>query len=372
MNLFIIVFFLLWPFFSIFAEFSYLYKSSEGLLMGDAYTAVADDETTLFYNPAALGRHKGLSLNPINTATNLSDVLKKNARKLEFQGHPRYKNWPKSPERIAQRILNIPFHVSAKSAPGMKIENFGMSLFYNSTITSVLENSIHPNLNFRYIYDRGFIIGNAFIFGPKGDQTSFGMSIKHINREGLQNRFDLFGPLLIRLAKNSNSYKSMQEGLGYAKGKGWGADIGVEKVMDLPRGRLVLGASLLDVGEIHFKTIEGKYSVPRQRSSLNLGAAFSRKHLLLHYTFSADYKNAIDPMKSKKSKLSIGSRFKFPLLSIYLGRNGGYSTYGIGFNLFIFQFQFGFYSVETAYDYKQREGERGLLFFRLFSRNFNF
>ena len=32
--------------------------------MGDAFTAVADDEMTLFYNPAALGRHRGVSIIP--------------------------------------------------------------------------------------------------------------------------------------------------------------------------------------------------------------------------------------------------------------------------------------------------------------------
>lgn len=42
-------------------EVNYLARSPRALLMGDAYTAIADDEFTLFYNPAALGRNKGVS-----------------------------------------------------------------------------------------------------------------------------------------------------------------------------------------------------------------------------------------------------------------------------------------------------------------------
>ena len=44
------------------AEFKYLDRSEEGLLMGDAYTTLADDESVLFYNPAALGRNEHLTI----------------------------------------------------------------------------------------------------------------------------------------------------------------------------------------------------------------------------------------------------------------------------------------------------------------------
>ena len=38
------------------SEVRYMARSPKGMLMGDAFTAIADDEYTLFYNPAALGR----------------------------------------------------------------------------------------------------------------------------------------------------------------------------------------------------------------------------------------------------------------------------------------------------------------------------
>ena len=50
-------------------------RSARGLLMGDAYTAIADDEFTLYYNPALLARHENFSFNPINPAITVTNAL---------------------------------------------------------------------------------------------------------------------------------------------------------------------------------------------------------------------------------------------------------------------------------------------------------
>ena len=43
-------------------EVYYTLRSPKALLMGDAYTTLAEDDYTLFYNPAILARHSGFSL----------------------------------------------------------------------------------------------------------------------------------------------------------------------------------------------------------------------------------------------------------------------------------------------------------------------
>ena len=78
-------------------EFRYLARSPRALLMGDAYTAVADDEYTLFYNPAALGRHKGVHISTINPKIELPDVFSKNLGRMKFSMDGKYKDWPKEP-----------------------------------------------------------------------------------------------------------------------------------------------------------------------------------------------------------------------------------------------------------------------------------
>jgi hypothetical protein len=97
----------------IFAQEShYLRRSPRGILMGDAYTAVADDEYTLFYNPAALGRHKGISVYFIDPEVSATNVLGE---------MDRFKNFPKrDAAAIADRIIGLLFIWVLEHFPGLK------------------------------------------------------------------------------------------------------------------------------------------------------------------------------------------------------------------------------------------------------------
>src|SRR6218665_1805616 len=100
-------------------EVSYIGRSPRAQLMGDAYTAVADDEYTLFYNPAALGRNKGVSFTPINPSFGGTNALKDTDK---------FKDFPKNdPSAIADRILNYPVSVQASVFPGLKMSSFGFN-----------------------------------------------------------------------------------------------------------------------------------------------------------------------------------------------------------------------------------------------------
>lgn len=117
-------------------EFRYLARSPRALLMGDAFTAVADDEYTLFYNPAAMGRHNGIHVTPINPRIELPDVLSKNVTRMKFSIDGKYKDWPKEPVGIVDRILGTPLHLGASIAPTIKFENFAFT-WLNSTTTDL-------------------------------------------------------------------------------------------------------------------------------------------------------------------------------------------------------------------------------------------
>ena len=357
--------------FGSFANFSYLRRSPEGVLMGDAYTAVADDENTLFYNPAALGRHKGVTLVPLNPSVFVTDVFKKDRKRWDATIDERYEDLPESPEGIANRIVGTPLHIYGSLSPSIKMEHFGFSVLVANKAEMILENSIHPALDIDYRLDQGFIFGYAFPLNPS---TFLGIAAKNIHRRGLQGSFDLFDTELIRLTEDTSDYKDIIYDLGYAKGKAWGVDIGLEHIIKRPgEGQFVLGTSFLNVGEMHFREEDGRDGrIPDQESSLNFGVSYlSSRSLLFEYALALDYKNAIDPIGSTTSKLSIGTRFSLPLLTAYLGYNGGHFSYGIGFDIAFVKIVAGFYGVETGYRYKQREGKRAVVLVNLFEGNFD-
>lgn len=352
---------------SVHAEFSYLGRSPEGLLMGDAYTAVADDENTLFYNPAALGRHQGVTIVPLNPTIGVTDVLDKNLSLGEFELglDSRFKNFPKEPEAIADRILGIPLYLQLGASPVIKMQHFGINFFANSKTSMQLENAIHPTLDVDYRLDRGVTLGYAFTMGKgkkgtSGSQTSLGVGLKTMNRQGLDGKFDLTGTQLLTIVENSDSYKTIRRNLGYSKGSGVGFDIGAEQTFYMGNSMLNFGTSLLDIGDTSFSKSEGIGEIPDQDMSLNFGTAYSQDFKIFDYTLAMDYSNAIDASTAAMSKLKLGARARFPFVNVYWGWNAGYISWGLGLDIFLFKINVGFYGVELGPAYKQKEGKRAV------------
>lgn len=357
------------------AEFSYLGRSAEGSLMGDAYTAVADDENTLFYNPAALSRHSGVSLQFINPDFELPDVLDKNVKQMKFGLDGRFEDFPKTAEGITERVLGIPVFFQVGGTPTVKMQHFAFSLFANNKTSMVLENAVYPNLNIDYRYDRGFIMG--YSHNLKGNykspsQFSIGASIKHVKRDGLKGRYDLFGTELLQIINSASGYKEIRRSLGYTQGDGWGFDVGAEQVFRMPGSLLVFGLSILDVGDTKFKKDNSAYrDIQPQEMSVNLGTSYSMDFKIFDATFSADYSNIIDARTPFASKIKLGSRLRLPLLSVYGGWNGGYVSYGVGFDLLFMNLKVGFYGTEIGSAYKEKESERIVFALTLLDMHFD-
>ncbi|MCF8060342.1 MAG: hypothetical protein K9K67_13655 [Bacteriovoracaceae bacterium] len=352
------------------AAFSYLNRSAEGLLMGDAFTAVADDEMTLFYNPAALGRNRGVSIVPLKPNFVLPDVLDKDLSfdNPSFGISDRFKNFPTDPAPIADRILGYPVYLEVGAAPAVKVMNFGFNLFAVSKTSMDVQNAIHPVLDVSYRLDRGFILGYAFTGGngakgknPQGSTTSFGIGAKTMNRQGLDNTFDLFGTSLLDIIQNSDNYKTIRKNLGYSKGSGIGFDLGFEYNYYTGPTRYTFGISWLDIGDTSFTKEEGLVDVPDQNQSINLGTSFNQDFGLFDYTLAADYSNLVDATTPALSKLKLGVRARMPILSGYLGYNGGYASWGLGVNIFFLELRVGFYGIELGQKYRQEEGKRTVI-----------
>lgn len=338
--------------------------------MGDAYTAVADDEMTLFYNPAALGRHNGVTIIPLKANIGLPDVLDK---ELSLDNptigvSDRFQNFPKDPAPIANRILGYPVYLEVGAAPTVKMMNFGFNFFAVSKTAMDLQNAIHPVLDVSYRLDRGFIAGYAFTTGnggfgknPSGHWSSVGFGLKTMNRQGLENNFDLFGSSLLDIIQNSENYKEIRKNLGYSKGSGFGFDLGFEHNYQTGPTRYTVGLSWLDIGDTSFSKEEGLVDVPDQEQSLNFGFSFNQDFGLIDYTLAVDYSNIIDETTPAMSKLKLGGRFRVPFVNLYAGYNGGYGSWGVGISAFFLDIKVGFYGIELGQKFRQEEGKRTVI-----------
>ena len=360
-------------------EIGYIGRSPRAQLMGDAFTAVADDEYTLFYNPAALGRNKSVTLTAINPSIGGTNAIKDTDR---------FKDFPKSdPAAIADRILNYPVSIQASVFPGLKMGPFGFSLFASSKTNIVLRNAIHPILDADYRYDRGFIAGYAHSFGSgafasrakkttkqkitTGQRISIGVAVKHMNREGLNDQFDLFGTTLLnKINSGSTDIEDLKEALGYSRGKAWGVDLGAEYAVSRGRSLFTAGFSMLDIGDTRFRKTEGIGEVPKQDMTINTGAAFKQDFGLFDYTLSAD----IRPLNSGDEfarKFHFGSEFSFPLITLNAGWSEGYVSYGGSIKLWPVKLTAGFYGIEMGSKFREQEAKRFIVYVSLFDFSFD-
>jgi len=354
-------------------EFSYLARSPQALLMGDAFTAIADDEYTLFYNPAALGRNKGVSSSLINPAFGFPDV---------YHDLNRFQNFPNTAAGISAKIMEYPIYVQSGIFPTLKLAHFGITLLANSKTSLVLHNAVHPMLDLNYRYDRGFIMGFAYNVGtgafsdkPKratkakinsGQRFSTGIAIKHINRQGIDNQFDLFGTkLLNKISSGASDVAAIKDALGYSTGDGWGVDIGSEYAYSQGNRLFTAGISLLDIGDTHFSKTSGTGSVPKQEMTLNSGVAYKQDFGFFDYTLAAD----LHPLLSSVSfvrQIHFGLELGLPIVTAYAGWSEGYLSYGAKVKFWPFTLTTGFYGVETGTHYRHQEATRFIVYLSLF------
>lgn len=358
---------------SIAMEMSYLARSPQALLMGDAFTAIADDEYTLFYNPAALGRNKGVSFTPLAPSFGVTDPL---------TGIDRFKNFPSTATGIANRIMDFPIYLQASAFPTVKMAQFGMSLFLNNKTSMVLRNATHPMLDLNYNYDRGFVAGFAYNLGvggttkkgkrgkksetSAGQRLSIGFAVKHLNRQGLEGQFDLFGTKLLNTITNgSTTVSSLKNALGYSMGDAWGYDMGVEYSRVQGNSTFTAAYSILDIGGTRFTKTEGTADVPMQKMIMNTGVAFKQDFGIMDYVVSADLHPLLGPVDFAR-QLHLGAKVGFPLIKAFGGFSEGYLSYGAAVEVWPFNLTAGWYGVESGAKYHQQESKRFILYLSLF------
>lgn len=346
-----------------------LISSPRGNLMGDAYTAMADDEFTLFYNPASLARHKGFSFYPLNPQLSVMNVL---------SSMERFENLSNDPNEIYDAIASEPIHMGLSYAPGFKLGKFGLSVIVNNETDVLLLNRVSPKLYVNERYDKGFIMGYGLplsgSFNPKtgGEQFSMGVSVKYLKREGLNDSFALTSPTILD-AVDSGEINDILESLGRAKGQGWGVDIGFEWIKKRGGTTLSAGLSFLDpITNIVSESNAQGTEVSQEIFKTNFGLGFKQElGGGLQYTISADLHEINNMELDFRRKFKLGFSVGGRALRAMAGFNGGYYSYGVSADLYIINLFAGFYDVEAGEDYQQVRSNRMLIYLSLFDFTFD-
>jgi hypothetical protein len=352
-------------------DYPYTVRSPRGLLMGDAFTAVNDDEYTLFYNPASMARHKSdFSIYPINPQFNGSNML---------NDMDRFDDFPDEPSGASKVLMDYPVHASASIAPGFKFFNVGVSFIATQSYDLLLRNRAHPMLDVDIHSDKGVQVGVGIPLGTSrinrksqsGSQTSLGIGAKYLERTGVRDTLALTGPIIVD-AIDQDKVEDIVKELGRVKGIGYGFDAGIEHVRRSGNSQFVIGLSALDITGTDFKESDSKkkLEVSDIRQQVNLGIAAGQDFKLFHYILSADVRGLNEEMDFGK-RLRLGAEIGIPGLSVMAGMNSGYYSYGATVDLQLIKITAGFYDLELGSNYKQVKGRRFLVYLSLFDFSFD-
>jgi hypothetical protein len=355
-------------------EIGYLVRSPKALLMGDAFTAAANDEFAIYYNPATLGNAKLVEFSLINPTFSLSNLLE-DADKLD--------NLSSDPSDIATTIMNTPLFLQTMGGPVLKFGPVGFGLLANMKTNFILRNAVYPQLEIDYTFDKGFIFAYAHSWGrggkyekynpykrkklsTSGYRFSLGASAKYIDRTVLSGNYSLFGVRLLNsITSGAGDLTQVRENLGYARGTAWGFDTGANFLYSTGRSELTFGLSILDIAGSNFTRTSGTVSIKEQAMIISSGLSFSQSFPALGYRLSMD----LHPINSGYEflrKLHLGGELSFPMIDVFFGYSSGYLSYGVQFDLWLMKITGGFYGVELGSSYREQKASRAVLQVSLF------
>jgi len=322
------------------AEPAFIRESIRARGMGNAFTAAANDEMLLFYNPAALRSvyYNMYEVVGFNTTTNENTInLGKSSSGFSTIGSLAGK-------KIYNEVnLGLLSHVNSR---------FGWSFFSNGLVDIQVRNPIIPFLETKAYVQTGLAGGMAWSF--LDFQLDLGLGVKLVQRTGIDTKLHIFDEGIIEFIEDQKTTKLQKK---FASKAAFAPDAGLIYHFDSYHNmEPKVAFSLQNIGGLDFKEA-GK--VPM---TMNIGVSTEAEFNGLDMILEADYRDLADSQGiiSKgnimtERNIKIGVEFGWQklfnghhLISVRAGRNGPYNSVGWSLNLFGFKVDFAKYSEEIG------------------------
>ena len=322
------------------AEPAFIRESIRARGMGNAFTAAANDEMLLFYNPAALRSvyYNMYEVVGFNTTTNENTInLGKSSSGFSTIGSLAGK------KIYNEANLGLLSHVNSR---------FGWSFFSNGLVDIQVRNPIIPYLETKAYVQTGLAGGMAWSFLDY--QLDLGLGVKLVQRSGIDTKLHIFDEGIIEFTEDQKTTKLQKKFVSKAA---FAPDAGVIYHFDSYHNmEPKVAFSLQNIGGLDF---EGAGKVPM---TMNIGVSTESEFNGFDMILAADYRDLADSqgMVSKgnimtERNIKIGVEFGWQklfnghhLISLRAGRNGPYNSVGWSMNLFGFKVDFAKYSEEIG------------------------
>ncbi len=335
------------------AEPAFVRESIRARGMGNAFTAVANDEMLLFYNTAGLRSvtynmyelvgfnmttNVGLPKNPLSSYTSNASIDPDNIN-IEQGGIGSLTG----KKIYAEGGLGFLSHVNSR---------FGWSLFSNGLLDIQVRNPVFPYLESKAYMQTGLAGGMAWSFLDY--QLDVGLGAKLVQRAGIDTKLHVFDEAVIEVTEDKKTTKLQKK---FSNKASFAPDAGAVYHFDsIHNLEPKVAVSLQNIGGLNFK---GAGKVPM---TLNIGASTESELSGFDFILAADYHDLADANKLvsqgsmiTQRNLKMGFEVGWNklnnghhLISLRLGRNGTYNSMGMSFNLWKLKIDLAKYSQEIG------------------------
>ena len=346
--------------------------------MGNAFTAVVDDQNALYYNPAGLAKQPnwsleiiapfaGLNENVVDNTQDVRDILESSKG-----GSGGKSDVVESLGPIIEAVSGENHYLRAGIAPYFVMPQYGIGAYVQVESELVPRGQVVPTIvDFSFQGDTDVRVGYAHEFF--GKKLAVGSTVAYRERvQILGDKFSLFQ--LTAIAKNEENRKKYVEETLRA-GYGIGVDAGV-LFTPVEMWSPTLGVSLLNVGDTSFQKggfsgkkvsdgTNGQSGVPTSvPQSLNFGLSLTPTFGNWITRAAFDYADANLPIPaSQKPSFGVegGWRGKFVSALLQSGFAEGYLSAGFEFRLLILNIRYATYVTERGYFPTQSPERRHLM-----------
>lgn len=328
-------------------------QSIRSLGMGGVYNSVVRGGDALFVNPAALAKMDELEFRLLGfgIGTNGYQIYQDLGSDTAF-------NTPADFNKVYGKDIFLGIDLKTTIA----LKNFAIGGYSNSYLLARFHSPPNPNFNATYFSDYGIVAGGAVDIGP---ESSFGLAIKRITRTGGEKDIDI-GVLLDSNARNALVSSFDDKGVGY------GVDAAFMTTLPTFMSP-TLAVTWQDMGMTTFQKTGGANAPPRIDDNLSLGVSTVLDLPGLDWTNGFEYKYATTQGEDFGKKIHLGTEISLPFIDLRAGFSQGYTSYGVGVNLFIFSLDAAYYKTEMGAYPGQTPNERiqvGLTLSFSFDANF--
>lgn len=322
------------------------YRGVRPLGMGNAFTAVADDENALFYNPAGLAEMTwsvGL-INPTIEASESSIEFYNDSEDIDTDDTGQVAD-------ILRQYVGDHQHARVSLLPyvGFNVAQYGVMIGYlgQATLDAEIRNPAWPEVDTSYIADHGPLVGVGRRISSSN--LRIGATVKHINRESLDETYTATD------IADDNFEDQFEDDL--EQGSDLALDLGV--IYTLPFDWPVkthLGLTVQNLPEMDFGDAQD------QQTQTNIGLALEKRFSQFKLLGALDYcdlTHAIGEDDDIPKRLHMGLEFQFPkILSVRAGLYQGYATYGFTLDFWIIKLELASYVEEVGAYAGQRDDRR--------------